>query len=490
MRGSSAKSVAGMSQTRVRSLARVGSRALIASLALAGLAGCATYTARFANLRPELAAGNFDQALATLEKERGKKDELLYRLERALVLHQAGRWEESNAGFQSAEELAEELYTKSVSEGALSLILSDNTIAYRARPFEMAMIPYYRALNYVALGESQEALIEARKASLYLREYTDQTLAALGRDSTEVELDWLRNSAFLHYFSGMLYEWARETNDAFIAYRNAAAAYRASAGRLAVDAPPSLGADIDRTGRRLGFQDDVAFVRDAYPEIFTGELTGDWPEGHGEVVVLLEFGFVAHKAERRIEAPIFASDDEGPDDLAGKLCLRSEADYVVPSDVKIEYWLSVAFPEMVSDRPAATRARVRTRTGELPVEVARVEDVEGRAFATFDAEKGKILVKTFARGLTKYLAEEKAEDKGWLAGLLANIFVSATETADTRSWLTLPNTIGLARLNLPAGTYDLEIDLIDAAGTATPRLEVPGVEVRAGDWTFLSERVW
>jgi hypothetical protein len=464
--------------------------ALIALAALTALAGCATYTARLASLRPDLAAGNYDQALRTLEKERGKKDELLYRLERALILHQAGRWEESNTVFQSAEDLAEDLYTKSVSEGAFSLFTNDNTIAYRARPFEMAMIPYYRALNYIALQQSPEALVEARKASLYLRQYTDLTLEAMGQDPEEAALDWLRNSAFLQYFSGMLYEWGGETNDAFIAYRNAAAAYQASAGHLAVAGPASLGADLDRTGRRLGFQDEVEFVRSAYPEIFTRSLTGDWPQGHGEIVVLLEYGFVAHKVEQRLEAPIFASDDHGVDALSSQLCVRSEAGYVVPDNVHIEYWLSVAVPEMVSDRPVALGARVRTRSGELPAEAALVEDLEGRAFATFGAERGKILLKTFARGLTKYLAKEKADDQGWLAGVLANVFNVATETADTRSWLTLPNAIGMARLSLPAGTYDLEIEATDAAGQTVTRLQAPGVEVRAGDWTFVTQRIW
>ncbi len=464
---------------------------LLGLLALAALAGCATYSARLASLRPDLVAGNHEQALKTLEKERGKKDELLYRLERALILREAGRWEESNEAFQSAEDLAEDLYTKSISEGAFSLFMNDNTISYRARPFELAMIPYYRALNYVALDQQQSALVEARKATLYLRRYTDMTLEALGQDPEQADLDWLRNSAFLHYFSGMLFEWGGETNDAFIAYRNAAAAYQSSTGRLALDAPPSLGADIDRTGRRLGFADEVEFVRNAFPEIFTGRLTGDWPPDHGEVVVLLEYGFVAHKVEQRIEAPIFASDNKGgADALSAQLCLRTEPGYVAPANVRIEYWLSVAMPAMASDRPAATRARVRTRTGELPAEAALVEDLEGRAMATFASERGKILLKTFARGLTKYLTKEKADDQGWVAGVLANIFNVATETADTRSWMTLPNTIGLARLTLPAGSYDLEIDLLDAAGRTVATLSVPGVTVRAGDWAFVARRAW
>jgi hypothetical protein len=471
-------------QIPIRSLA-------LALVALALAAACATYTARLSALRPELSAAEYDQALEILEKTRKDKDLLLYHLERGLVLHHAGRWVESNDAFQAGEDLAEELYTKSISEGALSLLLNDNTISYRARPFEMAMIPYYRVLNYVALDRPQDAAVEARKATLFLREYTDATFAALGGDPADAELDWLRNSAFLHHLSGMIYEWVGETNDAFIAYRNAAAAYRGSAAYLWLDAPAALGADLDRTGRRLGFGEEVEFVRGAYPEIFTGRLTGDRPAGHGEVVVLLEYGFVAHKEEQRVAAPLFAADDyDDPDAYASTLTTRVHAGYVVPAGVEVIYWLSIATPRMVSDRPAITGARVGTAAGTLPVDALRIEDLEGRAQATFDREWGKILLKTLARALTKHLTQQSIDRQSDLAGFVAGLFNTATETADTRSWLTLPNVIGMARLCLPEGEHDLEIQLMDDAGRPAGRVVVPRVAVRAGDWTFVTHRIW
>mgnify|MGYP002063766491 CR=1 FL=1 len=61
-------------------------------------------------------------------------------------------WFPAREAFAAAERLSDDLYTKSISEGAFSLISNDNAISYRARPYEMAMVPYFRALNYLALG--------------------------------------------------------------------------------------------------------------------------------------------------------------------------------------------------------------------------------------------------------------------------------------------------------------------------------------------------
>jgi len=94
---------------------------LLLFLALVAMTGCATYSQKFKNLRPELAAGEFEAALQIVEKQSGSKDVLLYYLERGLILHYAERYGESNEAFAAAERTADELYTKSISEGIFSL---------------------------------------------------------------------------------------------------------------------------------------------------------------------------------------------------------------------------------------------------------------------------------------------------------------------------------------------------------------------------------
>jgi len=99
-------------------------------------------------------------------------------------------------------------------------------------------------------------------------------------------------------------------------------------------------------------------------------------------------------------------------------------------------------------------------------------------------------LRTIVRGLAKYGAKEQADKAGKVAGLLANLLGAATEQADTRGWLTLPNRIAMARLRLPPGRYDLRVDLLDAAGTTLRTDTIPDVIVRTADLALVSRRVF
>jgi hypothetical protein len=462
--------------------------------------GCAPYSARLADLRPSLAEAHYDVALATLEKNRGDNTQLLYWLERGLVLHYADRFTESNEAFQQAEVLADDLYTKSISEGAISLITSDESIAYRARPYEMAMVPYFRALNYIYLGQRDEALVEARKASQLLARYVDATLQGLEDKEKADAFERTKNDAFLLYFSGMLYDWDAEINDAFIAYRNAALAYQTNAGPLGLEIPPSLAHDLLRTGRRLGFQDELAQLGKSAPAVFAAAgldsaaaaaVDVSWPAGHGEVVLLLEVGYVPQKTQVRVDIPIFEGEAYNDKDYwAWQISAGMGDMQAFVKGRKVAYWLTIALPQMPVAPPEVAGARVAAGSLASHATTIRAQNVAAVAKVTFDAEYGSILLKTIIRGLTKYFATAQAEKADKWVGLAANIFGSVTERADTRSWLTLPANVQQARLTLPAGTYDLEVELVDARGHSLGTRTVEGVTVRSGDWTFLNRRVF
>jgi len=458
------------------------------------LTGCATYSVRVVELRPELAMGDFEAALETLDKTHGVKNMLLYYLEKGLILHYADRWQESNDFFQIAENLAADSYTKSISEGAISLFTSDNAIVYRADPFELAMVPFYRALNYIYLNEPEEALVEARKAGLYLKQFTDLNLASVGEEHQQrTAAELLYNNAFLQYFSAMLYESGGEVNNAFIAYRNAAGAYQIAAQALSVQMPPWMGKDLYRTGWRLGFGEELNRLRSLYPELLSAEndsmIHHSGPRG--EVVLLLEFGYVASKVQNEINIPILERDDyDDYNDWAYQLSLRAEPGWQVPNGSKIKYWLRVALPEMVDEPPLVQQVRLSAGTATDHTVSVIVDNISARARLKFEAEAGGILLKTIARALAKYVAKEKADDLDETVGTLVNIFGAATETADTRSWLTLPHSIGMARLSLSPGTYDLRVDLVGRRGQPVSTETIVGVTVAEGDWQFLSRRVF
>ncbi len=468
--------------------------------------GCATYTDKLRNLKPQLSGGEFDKALDTVEKESGSKDRLLYFLERGLILHYADRFAESNEAFAAAERTADNLYTKSISEGAFSLFSNDNAISYRARPFEMAMVPYFKGLNYIYLGDREAAQVEARRASLQVAKYVDATLDGL-REEDKGDFAKIRNNAFLLYFSGMLYDWDGELNDAFIAYRNAAVAYQQNHDLLEVEIPPTLGLDLTRVAGRIGFHSELDHLHQSCPDVFDFgededglpanredyEKAAAWQRGQGEVVLLLESGFVAQKSQVRFDIPVFQGEAyNDPNYWSWQIYAGLGNMQAMTRGRKVEYWVSVAAPQLDDLQAGPVAAARVTAVGEAgPVVTSRIENCTRQARITFDAEKPSIFFKTILRGLTKYLATRGAEEAGgsW-AGLAANIFGAVTESADTRSWLTLPEHVNLARLSLPPGTYDLQVELLGHHGQVLGAQAVEAVEVRPGDWTFISRRVF
>jgi hypothetical protein len=76
---------------------------------------------------------------------------------------------------------------------------------------------------------------------------------------------------------------------------------------------------------------------------------------------------------------------------------------------------------------------------------------------------------------------------GLLGAVAVQVAAYATERADTRSWLTLPANIQLARLSLPPGSYTVKAELLDSAGVVVNTREYPGVVIGKGHKTYLTQ---
>ena len=75
--------------------------------------GCAAaYSSYMSRSLKRLEKGDYEGALARLEKPDGSTNKLLYRLEKGLIYHYQGRYTESNSEFEKAEVLIDRLYTR------------------------------------------------------------------------------------------------------------------------------------------------------------------------------------------------------------------------------------------------------------------------------------------------------------------------------------------------------------------------------------------
>jgi hypothetical protein len=170
--------------------------------------------------------------------------------------------------------------------------------------------------------------------------------------------------------------------------------------------------------------------------------------------------------------------------------LKVAVPVMVPTPVPWDYavirpaWKRPAGEDARDDVPAALsagRARVRTDV---------VENVDSYALAAFEEAYGKIVFRTILRALTKYAAKEGASEKDEALGWMVNWFNAATETADTREWTTLPEKILMARLVLPAGRYDLRVELCDDSGRRVGNLLIEDVVIDPGRASFVNHRIF
>jgi hypothetical protein len=119
-------------------------------------------------------------------------------------------------------------------------------------------------------------------------------------------------------------------------------------------------------------------------------------------------------------------------------------------------------------------------------------DVSRGIVADFQAERALIVARTVARAAAKLAltkgAEKKIEEKneaaGKIIGLLGNIGNALLERADTRSWHLLPAGISIARVQLPPGEHQLQVEL------GARIISLDPIMVAAGGIAIVPARAW
>jgi uncharacterized protein len=406
------------------------------------LPSCGSTTEFYNGVEVHVAGGEHLKAVDAVRSNQdayGSGRSVLYSLDLGLLFHYAGIPDSSNKYFFAAEREMQELYTKSISLAALSAITNDYVLPYDGEDFEKVLVNVFLALNYAEKGEPDEALVEARKVDLKLREY--------GREYHGKNC--YKEDAFIRYVAGALYESSGETNDAFISYRKAYEAYITYAKEYATPAPSFLLDDLVRTATLLSFGEEAARF------CAMGGRPYDRTAGkQGSVLVIVYAGKGPIKEEVRTKVSI--------PDSAGTI-----------------HTFQVALPKFRSRRGAARSYEILAQGSEdstraISARAELAEDVTAIAEKALEDRLAFIYLKSGGRALMKFLASEKAKAElkkkndqmvNLLGSIAVDIAVAVTEQADLRTWRTLPAEFQLARLSLAPGKYQLRIAASDGGMT-------------------------
>ncbi len=419
-------------------------------------------------LRQTLASGAFDTALARVSSrdQAAPRDRLLRSLYHGLVSYYAGQYERSGTALRAADEMAEDRYTKSLSRGALSMVSNDLVLPYMPGHTERLLVHYYGALGYLRRSDVRGATVEVRRLSQLLEQFDER------RDPADRS-----TRAFLRYFAGTVFEAAGETNDASVAYRNAA---------------------------------ELAPAR-SLPSPTARKATS------GEAVVLLERGFIAQRVEENLLIEVEPSERDSLARRKGEALPSSDGQVIARMLRQIESAPDSGVYRSGNARHLRRDGLLSGSTGDLVLRVAwpvflrplrepasptvvapgnrsatfsLVGDLSDGIIADYRRQRTMLLTRTVVRAAVKFAAAEAAEKKKGKAGkAMATLAGAVLEHADTRSWHLLPADVALSRIMLPPGRHRLSIRLGPASDSARV-IDLGDVDITAGQIAFVPIRLW
>jgi tetratricopeptide (TPR) repeat protein len=452
---------------------------VLASLSsVLALNGCATYSNSFATVEHQLSGQQYDDALKTIESQsKDKKDRVLYLLNKGMVQRMKRDFVASNESLEAAKQEMERLYAASVSQNALSVVVNDATVSYAGDDYEQVLVHLYMALNYLELGQPYEARVEALQIDVKLREIEEKIP---GSKFTE--------DALSRYLAGMIYDELGEWSDAMIAYRKAYEAYKNYQTNYSMPMPPMLKHDLVRLAQREGLTDELAQYQKEFGIAPTKPASkkADNSGSEGELVFILNNGLAPIKREEMIRA--WAP----PPSVVVDATRRSSYRNTQPPTPPVLVNIALPYYQSRPNRVSYARISVSGRQADTQM----MEDIDGIARASLKAHMPAITARSIARAIAKGAVQESVDRAGQnrddagaqlIGSLLVRVAAIATERADTRSWLTLPANVQMARLALPPGSYDVAVELLGNSGQVVETRTFPQVIIRRERKTYLTQ---
>ncbi len=432
-------------------------------------ASCATYNQSIHEYYEVLQQENYQQAYKKLDHNRllkKKRNQLLLLLEKGKMAHMIGDYEASNKYLNEADYFFEDART-SAGDVVLGNLLNPMMQTYKGESFEKFLLHYYKALNYLYLGNTQEAQVEARRITLSNYSQDDR--------SSKYEGD-----AFGMILQGIIFEKTGDINNAFVAYRNAADLFiKNNSEYYGVRIPDQLKHDVLRTAHLNGFGTELSHYETAFSMRF------DPAEKHqgGELILFWENG----RAPIKVEENIFFSLLK--DGSGGFYFADQNGLFNIPFDHSHSFdhkdagladlsMLRLAFPRYEEQPLRYRNASVEIDNQTFKFEEA--EDVNTLARQTlrdrFLREAGKALTRMAIKKISEQALKPKQDTSGnkhlqeaLYIGL--QVFNAASEKADTRHWQSLPREIHYSRVPLRRGTNKVEVRV---EGNVYKTLELEG----------------
>jgi len=412
---------------------RPGLRSILIPCLIASLSGCATHVTRLEPVRAAFHRGDLDEAerliAADLAKHPGDSEVLM--LDKALVALADGRPMEAEDLLKEVRDRFDHLEQESPAEDAWSMLSDDQQKAYSGEDHEKVLV---RAM--LAITNLTSDGIDAEAYSYQAAERQEEIVrAAVEEDGTNPKASY-RQIALAPYLRGILREETHRDYDDAVRHFATVVSWQ----------PEFLAGQADVVRASAGVHSQ---------------------RGHGVVHV---FALVGHGPCKVVveEIPSSASLLVADQILSGVL-----SQSLPPTVAAIKVPRVVAAPGRVR-RVAVGRANEGRM--QWAAQTTTITDVSRMAVEQDAAMHDRTVARAVARralkkgtvfGVKEGLGVERFGPAA-LAFDLAGVAWEAAENADTRCWGLLPDSIQVARLELPVGEHELRLASVDDSGTLGP----------------------
>ena len=409
----------------------------ILGLLLLAISGCsAIQTHRNESMDKELVSGNYQAAALMAEDRIGIKknadgtpgpitadgSNTLNHLDAGASWMLSGDPQRSASHFDAAEYTLKSVETQNMvaSGGKLlgATLISESIKDYVPSPAEAVLINYYKALDFLQLGDVDNARVELNRSA-------DRTRRAVERYASEIEAAQAKASgaSAAQSYSDPKVKSGVDKNfpemDQWVPYKDfivPPASYLQALflGRSSeIDDRQQAG---DLYTRLMGIVEQNPFVAQDANEVSHGKIC---PKNNCKWI-LVEHGLGPDLQERRFDLPIFT--------LNGMVIA------------------SIAVPSFHS-RTTTDEIPVKILVDHRPITIPLLGSMDRVIQVEFKKRFPGVVTRAVVSSAVKAIAQNEVNKQNPLFGLVANVVSMATTGADVRSWRGTPGRWSLARFN-------------------------------------------
>lgn len=397
-----------------------------------------TYSEQYKNTRIAISSNNLGAAQDSINlNSPSDTNYQLNLVEKGKIAQLAQEYTQSIEYFNSAiekiknEQLKAQIQISKAGEHFGSLLSNDNALSYHLPLYEQVLLHTYQAINYLSIKNNEAAMVEIRQAHIVQNQLLQQKKLDLSAralaDEKGFGVDWQSvnqaypqmddvigstlngvQNGFMLVLSALMYESIGQIDDALIDLKAALVLYPAN---------PYLREQVERlTLKQAG--NNAAYLSTS--------------ASHGRLVILYEQDLITPKDELMLRLPIYTSSG----DMRFYSIALPTYQYIAPT------------------RPLSVTLNNKSLKGS---EVAKFN---AQAAANLKDNISTLITRQLGRLIAKeQVRRSMAKEGGDVGNVIAALYNLASERADTRSWLSLPNNAQIISSLEPIGSTELNVSI-------------------------------